>query len=307
MGKKCIIFGGIIIVGILLWTVVFRGSKNVSPDTGKITIVTSFYPLFFFAHEIAGDKANVINITPAGAEPHDYEPTPQDIVHIEQSDVLVMNGDGLEAWGESIKQNIDPKRTTVVVAGQGLATQQISEGGETMIDPHVWQSPVLAQKMADAIAQAIEHTDPKNGAYYQSNAEALKVTLQNLDETYRQGLAQCAKKDIITSHAAFGYLAAAYGLTQISIAGLSPDAEPSSKQLGDIATFAQAHGVKYIFFESLASPKLSQTIATEIGAQTLVLNPIEGLMSDDIVAGKNYVTEMESNLRNLQMALGCTI
>lgn len=271
---------------------------------GKIQVAASFYPLYFFASQIGGDKATVINITPAGAEPHDYEPTAQDIVQIENSRLLILNGN-VEPWGDSIKQNIDPNKTTIVVAGEGLTTQKVEESGQSVIDPHVWLSPPLAKEMVDKITQAFIGIDPSNSAYYQSNANALKSQLDGIDAAYREGLKDCKSKDIITSHAAFGYLAAHYGLVQVPIAGLSPDAEPSPQQLAQIVTFAKQNNIKYIFFESLVSPKLSDTIANEIGAKTLVLNPIEGLTNDELAQGKNYITEMQSNLATLETALQC--
>ena len=124
------------------------------------------------------------------------------------------------------------------------------ENGKNIVDPHIWQSPPLAKQMVDRILAGFIQIDPANSSYYQANADALKVQLDNLDKDYKQGLANCVEKNIITSHSAFGYLAAAYGLNQVSIAGLSPDAEPSSQQLADIVKFTKANNVKYIFFES---------------------------------------------------------
>ena len=301
-----------VLIGLVLAVVVVAGFMSMKHKTpvsgiesvGKIQVATSFYPLYFFASEIGGDKAIVTNITPAAAEPHDYEPTAQDMVQIENSKILVLNG-GVEPWGDSIRKNIDPNKTFIVTAGQGLETQQVVEDGQSITDPHVWQSPVLAKQMVDKIEQAYEKADPTNAVYYQANASALKTKLDDLDAEYRAGLAQCTKKDIITSHAAFGYLASTYHLNQVSIGGLSPDAEPSTQQLARIADFAKKNDVKVIFFESLVSPKLSQTIAQEVGAQAMVLDPIEGLTPDALAAGQNYLTVIHSNLANLKIALQC--
>jgi len=294
---------GFIFVGLL--TLILNKYQKPTVQPSKLQVTASFYPLWFFAQQIGGEKASVINITPAGAEPHDYEPTAQDIAQIEKSKLLIVNGGGLEAWGENIKQNLHAKNTYVATVGEGLTNQQVSEGGKQMTDPHVWLSPPLAKEIVDKIAQDFVRIDSTNQKYYQSNADTLKTELTNLDKKYRRGLSNCSEKNIITSHAAFGYLAAAYGLTQVSIAGLSPDAEPSPQQLAGIVRFAKAHQVKYIFFESLVSPKLSDTIANEVGAKTLVLNPIEGLSSEEISQGKNYFTEMQNNLANLKLALQC--
>jgi len=284
--------------------VVLSNSQKPLVSSGKIQVTASFYPLYFFAGQIGGDKVNVINITPAGAEPHDYEPTAQDIAQMENSKLLVLNG-ALEPWGDNIKQNLNSKNTVIVTVGDGIINQQVLEEGKKITDPHIWQSPLLAKKIVDKITDGFIKIDPANKDYYQFNANALKVKLDELDQQYKQKLANCAQKNIITSHAAFGYLATAYGLNQVPIAGLSPDAEPSSQQLADIVKFAKANNVKYIFFESLVSPKLSDTIASEVGAKTLVLNPIEGLTNEEIAQGQNYFTKMQDNLANLQIALQC--
>lgn len=284
-----------------------KNSKQASKDSqsAKFKVSTSFYPLYFFATEIGGDKADVSNIIPYGAEPHDYEPTAKDMAEMEKSDLIILNGGGLESWSEDIQKNINSEKTLIVSASEGLATKQMTEGGETETDPHVWLAPKLAEGMVDNIEQGFSSADPKNKDYYKSNADSLKSKLAALDESYRHSLSNCAKKNIVTSHDAFGYLAAAYGFEQVPIAGLSPDAEPSPKQLAGIAEFAMKNGVRYIFFESLASPKLSETIASEIGAKTLVLNPLEGLSKEESARGKNYLTVMQDNLINLKTALEC--
>ncbi len=306
MSKKLIA----IVVGLILLLGVFyfaaRDSANKTPTSnGKVSVVTSFYPLYFFTTKIGGDKVSVSNITPAGAEPHDYEPTTQDVARIENAQLLVLNG-GVEAWGSKIKDNLKGTSTEIIVAGDGLLTQKLTEEGTTTLDPHIWLAPPLAKQEVHKIAQALEKVDPKNADYYLANEKRLDGEFDKLDNEFKTGLASCKKPDIITSHAAFGYLAKEYGLRQVPITGISPDAEPSSAQLAQVTKFAKANNVKYIFFESLVSPKLSDTIASEVGAKTLVLDPLEGLSNDDLKAGKNYFSVMRENLTNLQTALECT-
>ncbi len=295
----------IIIVGIIGYRI--RAEQNISPPstTNKIQVTTSFYPLYFFTSEIAAGIVDIYNVTPAGAEPHDYEPTSQDIARIENSKLLILNGSKLEPWADKIKSDLEEKNTVVVALGDNLANQQLQEDGETIQDPHIWLSPKIAKQEAKTIAQNLMGIDSANSFAYQINLQNLEKKLDDLDSRYKEGLANCETRDIITSHAAFGYLAADYNLNQVPISGLSPDAEPSAKQLAEVADFAKKNKVKYIFFESLVSPKLSQTIAQEIGAQTLVLNPIEGLSDEEISSGKNYFTEMNNNLANLRIALQC--
>ncbi len=310
MNKKLLLFVlgvvFVVLISFILKTGVFDQTKPQAQQSNpKVNVVASFYPLYFFTSQIGGDKVEVTNITPAGAEPHDYEPTTGDIAKIENSRMLVLNG-GVEAWGDKIKDNLKGKNVELVVAGDGLLTQQLTENGETGADPHIWLDSQLAKKEAHAIEQGLEKVDPNNTSSYQANEKTLDDKLDQLDSDYKKGLANCTNKNIITSHAAFGYLANRYGLKQVPIAGLSPDAEPSAQQLVDVAKFAKANNVDYIFFESLVSPKLSETIATEIGAKTLVLDPLEGLIDSDIKAGKDYFSVMHQNLDNLRTALKCT-
>jgi zinc transport system substrate-binding protein len=284
---------------------IVRSQKKPVNINGKMQITTSFYPLYFFASQIGGNKVVVTNITPPGGEPHDYEPTSQDIVNIESGKLLILNGN-VEPWANKIKNTLKNKNTVILETGSGLFTQKVvDENGIYSTDPHIWLSPKLAKVQVNSILNKYIQIDPANKNYYASNANKLLNDLDGLDTEYKTGLTDCKLKDIITSHAAFGYLAADYDLKQVPIAGLSPDSEPSLKQLTEITKFAKSNNVKYIFFESLVSPKLSQTIAREVGAKTLVLNPIEGLTPEETAQGKNYLTIMRENLVNLKLALDC--
>ncbi len=294
----------IAILGYLLNTGIFKNSIS-NMQNNRIKVSASFYPLYFFSSEIGGEKAQTRNITPAGAEPHDYDPSTQDIAQIEDGNMLVLNG-GVEAWGDKIKDNLKGTKVKIVIAGEGLLNKELEEEGEKMQDPHIWLNPQLAKKEAEKITQGYIALDPANTTYYKANESKLFAKLDELDSKYRQGLSSCLTKDIITSHAAFAYLAEQYGLRQVPISGISPDEEPSAQQLAEVAKFAKQNNVKYIFFESLVSPKLSETIAYEVGAKTMVLDPIEGISDDELKQGKNYFTVMEDNLKNLQIALQCS-
>lgn len=303
MMKKVI---GIILV-LIVGLISFSSLKKTNLPTtknGQLLVSTSFYPLYFFSSEIGGGKAEVRNITPAGSEPHDYDPSTQDIARIEDSDMLVLNG-GVEAWADKIKDNLKGKKSKIIIAGAEFFNKELIEEGNKIRDPHIWLSPPLAKKEVEKITEGYISIDPSNTNYYTNNQSNLDKKLDQLDADFKKGLANCQSRDIITSHAAFAYLAEQYGLTQVPISGLSPNAEPSAKQLADVAKFAKEHNTKYIFFESLVSPKLSDTIAKEVGAKTIVLDPIEGISDNDIKQGKNYFTVMENNLKNLQEALQC--
>lgn len=270
----------------------------------QITVTTSFYPLFYFAQYIGGSHIHVTNITPAGAEPHDYEPTSADIIAIEQSKLLLLNGNGLESWGDRIEQNVPTK---IVRVGDGLAKQSMNEDGKTVSDPHIWLSPKIAETMVQKISDALTEVDPAHAADYRNNTDTLLANLQKLDATFETQLTSCKTRSFITSHEAFGYLASSYNLQQISITGISPESEASQKDIAAIADFVKKNNIQYIFFESLVSPKLSETLAQETGTTTLVLDPLEDLTQQDIDAGRNYFSVMQQNLANLKIALQCTV
>lgn len=303
-----IVFLGIIFVAFLSTLLKFGKFNNSSSSLirtpgHKLQVQTSFYPLYFFTSEIGGDRVDVINLTPSGAEPHDYEPTAKEIAAIIDSQILIINGQGLEIWYDKIKDQLTG--TKVVATAEGLTTQERETNDQKVADPHVWLSPRLAKKQVQKIADALIAVDPAYQTFYEDNKNRLIRRLDQLIISYKNGLANCRRRDIITSHTAFNHLADEFDLNQFPISGISPDEEPSPQQLATVADFARQNNVKYIFFESLVSPKLSQTIASEIGAQTLVLNPIEGLSKEEFKQGKNYFTIMEDNLRNLRLALQC--
>ena len=309
MDKKLISFGIILLLLLLvgIGALLVPRTKNIpATQSPKLQIIASFYPMAFFAQQIAGDNASVTNVTPAGAEPHDYEPSTQDIAQMEHANLIILNGN-VEPWGDKIKTNLKNSSVKIITAGEGLATRTLTENGTTSTDPHVWLDPILAKQEVQKISDAIIQIDPANKILYTTNTNAVLQKLGQLDNTYKASLASCTIKDIVTSHAAFGYLAQQYGLNQLAIAGLSPDEEPSAQALITTANFVQEHNVKYIFFESLVSPKLSQTIANETHAQTLELNPLEGLTKDQQQQSEDYFTVMYNNLHNLQTALSCTM
>ncbi|MHB1464867.1 MAG: metal ABC transporter solute-binding protein, Zn/Mn family, partial [Thermoleophilia bacterium] len=172
-------------------------------------------------------------------------------------------------------------------------------------DPHVWLDPVLAQREVDNIRDGLIRADPKDRSVYEQNAAAYNQKLAGLDGAFRSGLASCARRDIVTSHQAFTYLGKRYGLDVMAISGLSPDEEPPPQKLAEVAQFARQHNIHYIFFERLVNPKLSQTIATEVGAQTLVFDPLEGLTQQEAGRGEDYLSVQRENLANLRRAMEC--
>lgn len=250
-------------------------------------------------------KAQVNNLTPAGAEPHDYEPTPEDLINIDHSLLLIVNG-YVEPWIDKVKSSLSIPDDRIVVVGKDLVSQKYQdEEGDFVSDPHIWLSPKLAKEQVKTISDRLKQSFPADSEQIVKNTQNLLSELDALDVAYTQGLSSCKYHDIITSHAAFGYLATDYGLHQVPITGLSPDAEPSASQMANLTEYVRKNQIKYVFFESLVSPKLSQTLAQAANAQTLVLNPLEGLTQEDLDSHRDFFSVMYDNLHNLELALEC--
>lgn len=271
------------------------------PD--KVKVATSFYPVYEFVAAVGGDRVDAINLVPPGTEPHDWEPTPRHITTLGQAHLFVYSGAGMEHWVDKTVASVDNKALVTLEGSRGFDLIKGGEGGA--YDPHLWLDPQGVAYEVTAIRDALTKVDPAGKAIYDANAAAYLGKLSALDQEFRDGLSQCKSRTFFTTHSAFGYLARRYDLEQHAIMGLSPDAEPKPKELAAIVADAKQGGVKYIFFETLVSDKVAKMVANEIGAQTLVLNPFEGLTDAEVKAGKNYLSVMRENLANLKLAMEC--
>ncbi|MEO5632273.1 metal ABC transporter substrate-binding protein [Gaiella sp.] len=257
-------------------------------------IVAGFYPLAFAAEQIAVGGTAVRNLTPAGAEPHDLELTPSDARAVGDAALVLYLGEGFMPGLETAVAQREG-RSLDLLGGEELE-QERNEDGEIVPDPHVWLDPIRFAAMARAIGAELGQTEA---------AARLSGRLERLDAELRRRLAMCKRRQIVTSHAAFGYLASRYGLEQVPLEGLSPEAEPSARGIADLVELVKTSGATTVFFETLASPKLAETVAREAGIETAVLNPLEGLTDDEIAAGEDYFSVMRANLAALRKALGC--
>ncbi len=272
-----------------------------APPPAKPLVVATIYPLWEFSRQVAGERADVIALVPAGVEPHDWEPAARDVSHVQRASVFVHTGTGLDGWAEKLLADLTGRRGVVVNARGGLSL--VTVGGVT--DPHVWLDPTLARAQVLAIAAGLERADPPGRAAYADHAKAFVARLDALDQELTAGLADCARREIVTSHAAFAYLARRYRLIQVPVMGISPEAEPSPADLASIVKTARRLKVTHVFFETLVSPRLAETLSREIGATPLPLNPIEGVSPAEAAAGLGYLELMRANLANLRTALGC--
>jgi len=253
-------------------------------------VVAAFYPLAFAAEQVGGSSVEVENLTPAGAEPHDLELTPGDVRDVQSATLVLYLGDGFMPALERALRDRDGRSLDLLATARNGAPAKLAN------DPHVWLDPVRYASMVRAIGA--ELGEP-------AAAQRLSTRLLALDREYRQGLAHCERHELVTSHAAFGWLAARYGLEQVPLEGLTPEAEPSAKDIQRLVATVRRTGATTVFAETLISPKLAETVAREADVQTAVLDPLEGIGKDELAQGADYFTVMHSNLVALRKALGC--
>ena len=251
------------------------------------TVVASFYPLAFAAEQVGGEAVSVENLTPPGAEPHDLEVSPSDVSKIKSADLVLLLGHGFQPQLEDAAGS-GPE----VVALLDTPALDLHPDG----DPHVWLDPIRYMNIVDRIGVVLRRP---------AAASRLLARLRKLDRGYRSGLADCARRDIVTSHEAFAYLAERYGLHQIAVTGLNPEAEPTPQALQETVDVVRASHATTVYFERLVSPRLAETVARETGTKTAVLDPIEGLTDTERKQGADYFTLMRANLLALRTGLGC--
>lgn len=261
--------------------------NNTSSSSAEKNVVAAFYPLAFAAERIGGHSVEVTNLTPPGVEPHDLEATPSDVQKIESADLVLLLGHGFQPQLEDAAGHSD--KVLLLLDTPGL--HRFDNG-----DPHVWLDPARFALIVERVGNALH--EPRT-------TERLVADLRTLDDEYRTGLAHCARHEIVTSHEAFAYLAQRYGLQQVGITGLSPEAEPTPRDLQHVIDVVRKTHATTVFFETLLSPRIADTVASETHTKTAVLNPIEGLMPAQAARGEDYFSLMRANLSALRKALGC--
>lgn len=276
---------------------------SLSNDIQKVRVIASFFPLYDFAKNVGGDRAEVSVMVPAGIEPHDWEPTPRDIADAENADMIVYNGAGFERWVSAINAKF------AVDTSIGIQLMQGAEEGvheESGLDPHIWLDPVLAKQQVEAIRDGFVQIDPVNSGYYHQNAQRYIAELDSLDSFIRSNLSNCELRDFIAFHNAFSYFANRYNLTQHSIQGISPEGDVLPQRIQEIKDLAATLGINVIYAEDLIDPRLANVIAGEIpNGQVLVLSPIEGLKREEIEQGLGYIDKMREDVQNLEVGLKC--
>lgn len=274
----------------------------------QLAVTASFYPFEYVAEQVGKNLVTVTDLTQPGAEPHDLELSPKQVAGIGESDLLIFQK-GFQPAVDAALQTVTPKRTVDTASFLTLRPAEHEEGEEDdhehgALDPHTWLDPnnmvTVTEHVRDAFAEAM----PAGKDTFTANADALIAQLKGLDNDFRTGLASCQRKVFITSHEAFGYLAHRYGLEQVGISGIEPDTEPTGARIAAVQKLAKANGVTTIFFETLVSPTVANSIAGDLHLATDVLDPLEGLTKES--RGSDYIEVMKSNLTSLRKANGCS-
>lgn len=282
------------------------GPDGAASEPGdNLKVATGFYPLQFLAQRLGGDAATVESLTPPGTEPHHLELTPRQVARLSQADLVVYLKHFQPAVDEAVTQHaeeaaVDVGAVTRLQPGYVPIEDGVAEPDAKGSDPHVWLDPERYADIADAVAERLGELEPEQAQVFTRRAIELRSALTALDGEFRSGLARCQRKQIVTSHNAFGYMASAYDLEQVSITGLTPEGEASPGRLAEVARYAQSQGVTTIFFEELVSPAVAETLAAEVDAKAVKLSSLEGEPDKG-----DYFTQMRANLKVLRAALEC--
>lgn len=268
-----------------------------------LKIYATFYPMYYIAGEISQEKADIVQMIPAGVEPHTWEPTLKTMAELKNSSMFIYNGAGMERWAEKIIENLRENNVKVVETSIGVDLIKSDGNNHDDCDPHTWVSPANLKIQAKNVLDALIDIDKTNEEYYKENYKILAAKLDKLNGDIKEASKQFKIKTIITSHEAFGYFAKEYGLMQIPIRGMSPEQEPSPAKLAEIVDICLENHVRYVFTEKFVNPKFSNIIADEINGDVLTLNAAHGLSDDEISEGQDYITIMYDNLNSLEKAL----
>ncbi len=280
---------GLLIALIALAAVAGCGRDDAATSNGRVSVAAAIYPLAFVAERVGADRVTTSSLARAGVEPHDLELSPKQAAQLEDVDLVLF------------EQGFQPALDDAVSRGNSFDVTSV----EPLVDgdPHIWLDPVRLGRIVTAVASRLAEIDPDGADVYASAADRLVADLTELDGAFRSGLKTCRLRQFVTSHDAFGYLARRYGLSQVGISGLDPEADPSPARLREVAAFVRAKKVGTIFVEPLVSPKVARTIARETGATTAVLDPVESVAAG---SGDDYLVVMRRNLDALRSALGCS-
>lgn len=300
------LFCACLLAGVLL----MDGCVNQSPPSGnaanaKLNVFASFYPMYDFSKNVGGERVAVTSLIPVGVDPHDYEPTPSDILNLDRAQVFILNGVIEDSWAPKLIASLDNKNLSVIDTSKGIPLVASQDADMPGNDPHIWLDPVLAEKQVAAIRDAFIQADPAGKDYYESNAAAYMQRLESLDAQFRELMPTCKKKDILITHATLAYFCKEYGCHQVPIEGVNAEGEPTPAVVAAIIDQAKADNITVVFTERLYNPKIAQSIADEIHGKVAVFNSLHGLTAEEQQKGEDYISQMQENVQTINESLDC--
>lgn len=311
--KKLLVGIGIAVVAIAIFAMARNEPEHVSQEgkATKLKVIASFYPLYEFSKNVAGDKAEVSAFVPIGVEPHDWEPSANDILKLKESDVFVYNGAGMESFVDKLIASGEYDNIRFVETTKGINLIQASDeeqkesSNHNVYNPHVWLDPVLAKHQVLMIRDALIDVDSSNKKYYDDNANAYNSKLDELNSKIKTELSDCKNDTFMPFHDAYSYFANRYGLKTFPLSGVSPESEVTAADLKKFIDFIRKNEIKTIYSEEMVDPKLATTLAEDAGAQVLIFSPLEGLTDQETKNGITYLEKMNENVQNLKVGLEC--
>lgn len=280
-------------------------TEEPKPPKSGLTVLATFYPLYDFATNVAGDKASVSILVPGAVDIHSFEPTPSDMEKVATADLLIINGAGLEPWVPQLLAAIDRPNLRVVDTSQGVTLLPVPSEFQRqgrIIDPHIWLDPARAGQQVENIAQAFMSADPTNAAYYRANADAYEAKLGALDAEIAREVVAVKTRYFVTFHEAFAYFADHYNLTQIPIQGPFQE-EPTPSDIQSVVSTIRQYNLHYVGYESLENPAIPEAVSGQTNATLIIMDPIEGLSAEDLAESRDFVALMRENAKNITLAL----
>lgn len=316
--KKQLLIGMSVVIAVILSIVIIVGDSESKQGvslqekkSSKLRVIASFYPLYEFSKNIVGDKAEISTLIPNGVEPHDWEPSANDVLNLKESDVFIYNGAGMESFVDKLIDSGEYDNVNFVETTKGIDLiqtndgQQKESGSHIVYNPHVWLDPILVKHQVMMIKDAVIKADPNNKKYYQDNADVYSTKLDELNSKIKTELSHCNKDTFMPFHDAYSYFAKRYELKVFPLSGVSPESEVTAADLREFVDFIQENKIKTIYSEDLVDPKLADTLAEEANAQVLIFSPLEGLTDREMMNGLTYVDKMNENVQNLKIGLEC--
>lgn len=311
------------LMGILFFMILFLvvgcGKSNPPHDeegienTTKLNVVTTFYPIYEFASQVAGENADVTVLLQAGQETHNYEPSPKDMAAIYDADVFIYSSEYMETWVPTVLNNLTESDVRIIEAAQGIPFYEEKESDEEehshqerhhhAVDPHVWLDPNYASQMVQTISEGLQAQDEEHAENYKKNAEAYQENLQQLDKEFQNAFSEARNRTFVVQHAAFGYLARRYDLKEVSLSSLTSEQEISPAVLAEMGEFIHKNHIQTIYYQDSSSSKAAETLADETDTNLEILHSIEGVTKADQKKGINYLSLMRSNLKALNSTI----